>query len=162
MNCVKRNHLVTQSLFNKIISISTIVSMMNENDHKMHMQNHLGGGSPDHSQQQHPMTFSFSTQATLLFRGIQVGPDIFSYGISLIIVVCLGILRQELVKLAESDEISLNKRVVLYFAQATLSYLLMLISMTFNVGLFFAVIVGLTLGWYRCLLQTKIKTDCCS
>ena len=136
--------------------------MMNENDHKTHMQNHLGGGSPDHSQQHHPMTFSFSTQATLLFQGIQVGPDIFSYGISLIIVVCLGILRQELVKLAESEEISLNKRVVLYFAQATLSYLLMLISMTFNVGLFFAVILGLTLGWYRSLLQTKIKTDCCS
>lgn len=55
---------------------------------------------------------------------------------------------------------------VLYGVQMTLGYLLMLVAMTFNVGLFVAVIVGLSLGHFALApptgsTNTVDTTDCC-
>ena len=111
----------------------------------------------------HASTFSHSTSAVLLFDGVKVGPDLFTYLGACAFVVLVGIARQELVKLSEIETNSPEKRAVLFFCQATLSYLLMLIAMSFNVGLFLAVLIGLTAGYYRSLLQLKMKADeCCA
>jgi len=55
---------------------------------------------------------------------------------------------------------------ILYAAQMTLGYLLMLITMTYNVGLFVMVIVGLTCGHFALAppagsTDTVDTTDCC-
>ena len=123
-----------------------------------HCSGHGGGGHEGG----HPMVFSHSTSAVLLFERFQVGPDLFSYLFACVVIVLAGVLRQELVKMSEQEHHSSERRAALYFAQATISYLLMLIAMTFNVGLFLAVMIGLTAGFYRSLLQSKNKSECCA
>lgn len=109
------------------------------------------------------MSFTFSKHVPLLlFEGWQAGPDWLSYLFACTVVVAMGVARQELVMLAEQDAHSPEKRACFYFAQSLLAYLLMLLAMTFNVGIFLSVIVGLTAGFYRSLLKgLKVKEDCC-
>ena len=121
------------------------------------MSGHCGGGGG------HGSTFHHSTSAVLLFNGFNVGPDIFSYFFACFAVILAGIIRQDLVRMSEQEIHTNEKRALLYFAQATISYLLMLIAMTFNVGLFLSVMIGLSLGFYRSLVQQgKIKSECCA
>lgn len=121
---------------------------------------HGGGG--------HMMTFHHSTSAVLLFDFLQIGPDPLSYFLGLVFVVVVGVARQELLRISEQEHLGPEKRALLYFCQATLSYLLMLVAMTFNVGLFLAVILGLSIGYYRSLVHhqqaAKVsgKSECCA
>eukprot|EP01027_Heterolobosea_sp_BB2_P002084 GEZU01003135.1.p1 GENE.GEZU01003135.1~~GEZU01003135.1.p1 ORF type:complete len:115 (-),score=26.79 GEZU01003135.1:137-481(-) len=53
---------------------------------------------------------------------------------------------------------------ILFAIQMTLSYFLMLIAMTFNVGLFVCVIAGSVVGWSLFALRDNIPPpeDCCA
>lgn len=130
------------------------------------------GGTHHHAGGGHSSTFQWSTRATLLFDGLDVGPDFLSFGLALIAIVAAGVARHELLRTAEDESRDLNTRTAMFFAQATIAYALMLLSMTFNIAVFFAVIVGLTAGWRRTaampigvgsnkLLATN-KGECCS
>ena len=78
-------------------------------------------------------------------------------------MVLAGVARQDLLKRADDKTLTANARTCLFCAQATLAYLLMLVSMTYNVGLFTAVILGLTLGHRRSLMTAEVdKSECCS
>ena len=74
-------------------------------------------------------------------------------------VVCSSASRKSGVLMSpESDEIQGGRReltmtkklflTVLYFINVSISYGLMLVTMTYNVGLFFAVVLGLSLGHF--------------
>ena len=108
------------------------------------------------------MTFAWSTEATLLFDWAKVGPDVLTFAVGLAVVVALGVARQELLRMSEDETQTQRNRVALYFCQATLSYLLMLVAMTFNVLMFLAVIAGLTIGHYRSLMNKAKVADCCA
>jgi hypothetical protein len=111
------------------------------------------------------MTFSHSTgPVPVLFDTLVAGPSLLSYTFALVMVVGMGVLRQRLYKQMDDKSLSAMQRSSLFFAQSLLAYLLMLVAMTFNVGLFLAVIVGLTVGYHH-YLQQQIdaeKGECCS
>jgi len=131
-----------------------------------HHHHDLGSASSMSAMMNHgmAMTFSHSTgPLAVLFPFIVAGPSLFSYLAHCALVVLVGVLRQFLYKMSDDRALSMDARSAVYFAQATLAYLLMLVSMTYNYGLFFAVILGLTLGHRRYLMPMEIdKGECCS
>jgi hypothetical protein len=125
-----------------------------------------GAGHAGHDQHGgHASTFSWSTgPLPLLFDHIVVGPGLLSYLLALLMVVLAGVLRQHLVKLTENPALPPLTRTVYYATHSTLAYLLMLVSMTFNIGLFSAVILGLSIGYHRFLqkIDAEKAAECCS
>ena len=130
-------------------------------DEQQHTNHHHLMMEHDHSSMG---GFHFSSKANLFIPGLDIGPDYFSFTFGLVCIVILGMIRMELLVLSEDEAQSLHTRTVLYFIQASLSYGLMLVTMTFNVPLFFAVILGLTLGYRRNLIRkiNKSSGDCCA
>lgn len=107
--------------------------------------------------------FSFSLGPVRLF-GLQAGPGLFSFLLALFVVISLGVARQEAMRLGDLPDASIEAKTAYYFVQAALSYVLMLVAMTFNFHLFLGVVVGLTVGHYRTLkLAPQAKQqECCA
>jgi copper transporter 1 len=114
----------------------------------------------DHSQMEHgggsmssmAMTFHRSVHAVVLFDWLET-TDHLSFLVVCALVFAMGVARQrlavELTLSGASRGHSRDMRSVIYGTNMLLNYLLMLVAMTYNVGLFIAVILGLTYGYHK-------------
>ncbi|XP_024519166.1 copper transporter 6-like [Selaginella moellendorffii] len=113
----------------------------------------MGMGTGMHNMMMMQMSFIWSKNVTLLFSGWTTSNWV-EYSLTLLAVVCFAILHQFLCYLRGRGDMfySIPGRgqaaiaLVLYAAYVSTSYLLMLIVMSFNVGVFIAVVLGLCLG----------------
>merc|ERR1711991_1083420 len=124
------------------------------------------------------MFFTFSPNTTILFKKWRT-TTYLNLVLSSFVILLLAVLKEflsffrrekickKLEKKPRSKELILAD-CGLYFSQIILSFALMLITMTFNVFLFFAVTLGLTIG--RTIFQVVFssygnirgESDCCS
>ncbi|XP_021199272.3 high affinity copper uptake protein 1 isoform X2 [Helicoverpa armigera] len=107
----------------------------------------------------HAMVFHSCVCAEILFKGWNTSNELQLFGSALVIFLA-GVLyeafkwwRESLPRAPEKGPASMWSRAhsvqaALHAVQATLSYLLMLVFMTYNVWLCLAVVLGLTLGYY--------------
>ncbi|EFC50057.1 predicted protein [Naegleria gruberi] len=164
--------------------ISLMKTMMDHSNHTMpDHSNHTMGG----------MQMYFVATATvphLLFETVQITEG-WQYALAIIICFILSVFNQFLVflvkrkvtipKKKDDDEFrdvddhkrKARKRYmayawyiakpIIYLFQNGLGYLLMLVTMTYNVGLFLAVIAGNTVGWTVFSMTSNIvPEDCCA
>ncbi|CRH01536.1 copper transporter, putative [Plasmodium relictum] len=163
--CCKKKLSFLQECWENYKKYSEIISnhLKNENNKNQISQDH-NMDSMEHSESM-PMSFQFSTHTIILFKSWETLSD-GSYFISLIICFIFGLISVILKVLRLYIERSLPKtndtnvftsevlfknntiRMVLSFVIYSWDYLLMLIVMTFNVGLFFSVIFGLSFGFF--------------
>ncbi|KAF0977159.1 hypothetical protein FDP41_003812 [Naegleria fowleri] len=152
-------------------------------DHSNHTMNHTMGGMP--------MYFVNSYQVShLLFEPVVIELW-WHYLLAILICFGLSIFNQFLVflvkrkvtipKINDEDEyrnLENNKKKrrkkmiayswfilkpLIYLVQNGLGYLLMLVTMTYNMGLFLAVVAGNTVGWTIFSMSSNIvPEDCCS
>eukprot|EP01064_Diplonema_japonicum_P007132 TRINITY_DN14850_c3_g1_i1.p1 TRINITY_DN14850_c3_g1~~TRINITY_DN14850_c3_g1_i1.p1 ORF type:complete len:136 (+),score=0.46 TRINITY_DN14850_c3_g1_i1:131-538(+) len=103
------------------------------------------------------MYFTWGYDVIILFKDWSTqGP--YQYYFSCVVVALMGIVSQYLKVILEASipatrPTSVNKlaHTLIYGLVITISYLLMLVSMTYNVGLFAAVIIGHMIGFYMSL-----------
>ncbi|GFH10202.1 uncharacterized protein HaLaN_05474 [Haematococcus lacustris] len=95
------------------------------------------------------MAFTSSIHTTL-WLSPWTTTNVYSYGASLLALVALAVLHECLAVHRHGPSPAGAKLWLsgLYCASMTTSYLLMLAVMTFNVGFFLAVVLGLGLGYY--------------
>jgi copper transporter 1 len=95
------------------------------------------------------MSFELSTRTVLWFSQWRTeGP--FSYALALSVVVALGFVHEALqrARLASAGSASPRDRALSYGLSLVTSYLLMLAVMTYNVGVFVAVVAGMAGGFF--------------
>ncbi|GAB5371323.1 hypothetical protein AAMO2058_001569900 [Amorphochlora amoebiformis] len=96
------------------------------------------------------MTFQWGYNVVVLFDWLHVDGYI-AYNLMCLVIIGLCILKQYLVQ----HQISLTgyrqrklEETIVYGMHTTLGYLIMLVAMTFNIGIFIAIMAGCTLGHY--------------
>lgn len=111
------------------------------------------------------MTFHWSTEETLLFESWQTtGPVSFLLSSFIILVAAAGM---QILRFTLSLKPGSAAGLLLYGVHTTTSFLLMLLAMTFNTGIFLAIILGSCLGHALCpmvseALGVPCNEDACS
>ena len=97
-----------------------------------------------------PMTFEWGYQVTILFNGWET-TTMFEYLIACVLVMGCGFAMQVCrscvtgTHYGPEDKLAVT---LMFGVLLSLSYILMLIMMTYNIGLFFSVIAGQMIGFY--------------
>lgn len=120
------------------------------------------------------MTFHQSFESVILFESWRTS-NWLDYSVSCLIIVLLGCFTmfvssankryiKEIRKRTMGQERLGSKtiftNVLITALQYLMHYLMMLIAMTFNWGLFFSVIIGLSIGYALFELGSEVKNDC--
>jgi len=119
------------------------------------------------------MSFNMNMPLDYLFKNAKISTD-FELFIYTIITALLSFsveyikhLRLSVLVFNKQDEYKTKfnthiKQTILHFIQTTISYLMMLVAMTFNISLFLAVMIGFTAGYFVFRIPPKkAELDCC-